>query len=197
MRFRTHSIKLKKPVYSIFHTPHSKRNGQTIVEAVIALGVLTIGFSGIITLLNRSLSLNQLVTDQNIATYMATEGIEVTKNLVDAAVIQGLDPFTPPLFNVGSYELDFDDLLDTDPPVENPGRRIGGFGVKSNTPLFFDSTANLYSYDSGAPTGFYRTITINIQPGEYINVMATIDWTSKGGAQNSVVMEDYFFKWRP
>jgi len=197
MKLRTHSIKVKKSVYSIFCTPHPKRSGQTIVEAVIALGVLTIGFSGIITLLNRSLSLNQLVTDQNIATYLATEGIEVTKNLVDTAVIQGLDPFTPPLFNVGSYELDFDDLLDTNPPAENPGRRIGGLGVKSNTPLLFDSATNLYSYDSGAPTGFYRTITINIQPGEYINVMATIDWTSKGGAQNSVVMEDYFFKWRP
>ncbi|MDO8574481.1 MAG: hypothetical protein Q7R86_02550, partial [bacterium] len=100
-------------------------------------------------------------------------------------------------FNVGSYELDFDDLLNLSPPVENPGRRIGGLGVKSNAPLLFDSATNLYSYDSGTPTEFFRTVTVDIQPGEYINVKAIIDWTSKGGAQNSVVMEDYFFKWRP
>ncbi|MDO8574081.1 MAG: hypothetical protein Q7R86_00440, partial [bacterium] len=100
MKLRARNIKLQKPAYPTSNISYSKRSGQTIVEAIIALGVLTIGFSGIITLLNRSLSLNQLVTDQNIATYLATEGIEVTKNLVDAAVIQGLDPFTPPLFNV-------------------------------------------------------------------------------------------------
>ena len=176
---------------------YSNRSGQTIVEAIVALSVLSIGFAGVITLLNRSLGSNQLVTDQNIANYLATEGIEVTKNLVNAAILQGFDPFIPLMFNTGSYEINFDDLLDTTPPIENPGRRIGGLGTKSNTPLLFNPSTNLYSYNSGAPTTFYRTVAVNIQPDEYINVVATVDWTSKGGAQNSIVIEDYFFKWRP
>ena len=42
-----------------------------------------------LSLLSNSIALNRVVNDQFIANYLAMEGIEVVKNIVDGNIIQG------------------------------------------------------------------------------------------------------------
>src|SRR5688572_13216996 len=71
-----------------------RRDGQTIVEAMVAVSLLVVGFLGMITLINRSIGLNRVVSDNYTATYLAAEGIEVVKNLLDRNFIAGSPWFT-------------------------------------------------------------------------------------------------------
>ena len=63
--------------------PHSRR-GQTLVEALVALSILTTGFFGIVSLLTKSFQLNRTTMNDTQATYLAAEGIEIAKNLIDS-----------------------------------------------------------------------------------------------------------------
>lgn len=166
------------------------RSGQAIVEAIVALSVLTIGYMAILALLNRSLSITQVVSDQNIATYLASEGIEVTKNIVDANVNNG-NPFKDG-FQVGSYEVSYDDISDS----ENPGIKIGNTNDRSTKNLYFDQIIGYNYQNVGSETRFRRTVIVLPADANRINIASIVEWDQKGGGINQVRLEDYFFDWR-
>src|SRR3989344_7063024 len=83
----------------------TKRGGQLLVEAMVALGVITVGLLGMLELLSNSLSLNRVAADQYTGTYIASEGIEIIKNLIDKNVIAGAPWNTG--FSNGFYEADY------------------------------------------------------------------------------------------
>ena len=68
---------------------HSHR-GQTLVEALVALSILTVGFVGIVTLLTKSFQLNRTTSNDTQATYLAAEGIEIAKTSINYDVYYGL-----------------------------------------------------------------------------------------------------------
>ncbi len=78
-------------------------NGQSLIETVVALSVLVVGLLGIVVLLNNSLGLNRVTADNYTATYLAAEGIEVIKNLIDANIIARC-PWNSG-FTAGSFEV--------------------------------------------------------------------------------------------
>ncbi|TSC81949.1 MAG: hypothetical protein G01um101420_732 [Parcubacteria group bacterium Gr01-1014_20] len=171
------------------------RSGQAIAEAIVALAILTIGYMAVLTLLNRSLSITQVVSDQNIATYLAAEGIEIVKNLSDANIRKGFSYDED--FNVGSYEVSYLTELESDNPEDgdNPGLRVGNQNDFSSTPLRF-SPALGYSYDlSGTPTKFFRTVRIlpPAPPARRMQIVSIVQWNQKGGGRGSVQLEDFFF----
>lgn len=170
----------------------SSTAGQALVEAIVALSVLMIGYVAILGLLNNSLATSSLVSNQDIATYLASEGIEVVKNLVDANLLSGeLFDYN---FVPGSYQVTFDQKL-VSPPDENPGLRIGGPGDLSSTPLNFDSDSKSYTYASNintAPTRFKRTIQIK-KNNNQMHVISIVQWETKNGGSAEVKLEDFFF----
>lgn len=179
------------------------QSGQSIVEAVVAITALTIAFAGILALINRSFALNQVITDQNIATYLAVEGIEVVRNLTDGNIIQSRD-FNDN-FNSGSFEVSYLTVLEADDTFadldnKDPGLYLGGIGQESNTPLKFDSYDG-YNYDAVSPTNretrFIRTIKIMppVGPGtDNIHVQSIVKWITKGSQSSEVMMEAYIFE---
>lgn len=168
--------------------------GQLLIEAMIAIGIITIGTLAVLGFLYKSISLNRVVSDQLTATYLAAEGIEITKNLIDANKMQGNEwnrGFTP-----GSYEADYQTLLSN----QNPGNKIGGLNQDSNQPILFNPTTGFYAYSSGNPTNFKRTIKIDpvINNGtNEIRVNSIVKWTTRGGGTFEVNLEDHFLDWRP
>jgi len=173
--------------------------GQSLVEAIIALGVLTIGFVALLTLLNKSLGLSSFVSDRNTATYLAAEGIEIVKNIAGANINRGYD--FDDGFDNGSYEVSYDTPLDEDdiaPDNFNPGKRLGGVGQLSNAPVLFDENLG-YNYLGGTPSDFIRTVVIYVSdpPGTWIKVQSIVRWKTKGGGEDEIVMEDYIFNWHP
>ena len=185
---------------------HSRR-GQTLVEALVALSILTMGFIGIISLLSRSFQLNRTASDDTQATYLAAEGIEVAKSIIDYDVYSafatdpnnigwgcsfGLTPGAPP--------TDFALAYDTNPglcPAEP--QTVAQVGDK----LYFDSNADagagFYTYNNFyTSTDFTRDVYLSTplnSPNE-IDVRSVVTWTN-GPLSNTITLQDSFYNWHP
>lgn len=157
-----------------------RKNGYILVEAAVATTIILVGLLGIFALLSRSLSLNRVVSDRYVATYLAAEGIELVKNIIDNNLVQS-QPFNAGLSS-GSFEMEFDDL---------------SLGANLNRQLNFDAGSGHYSYGGGRPTPFKRSINIElVGGGDEIKVNSLVEWTSRGDARFEVNLEDHFFNWR-
>ncbi len=60
-----------------------KESGQLIIEAIIAIFIITVSVLVFVALLARATALNRVINDRYTAVYLAVEGIEVVKNIVD------------------------------------------------------------------------------------------------------------------
>ncbi len=174
------------------------RRGQVLVEAIVALSVLTIGFLGILTILARSLGLNRVISDNYTGTYLAAEGIELIKSAIDYNIIarnagavlawnQGICD-TP----TGAYEIDYRLA-----PLDLGAARIGPATVASTRKLRYDPNF-YYQYDNGEETIFVRTVRVDCtrnRDGNEIAVNSIVSWVTRGGAEFSVDLEDHFFNW--
>lgn len=165
--------------FSIFQF-FSRNKGQLIIESMISISIAVVGILGILALLSRSTSLNRVVSDQFTGAYLAAEGIEITKNIIDANIIQ-LKPWNEG-FSSGSFEADYNSAE---------------LELNQNRQFLFDSADNLYSYGAGNQTNFVRTINIQLVGSEEIKVNSIVKWTTRGGGKFEVNLEDHFFNWRP
>jgi len=155
---------------------HSR--GQLLIESGISISILVVGLLGIFSLLSRSLSLNNVITSQYIASNLASEGIEVVKNLIDNNVLQK-KPWNLSI-PTGSYEAAFDSLA---------------LDQNENRFLQFNPSTGIYSYGIGQPTPYKRDIEITDVGPDEIKVNSTVSWQIRGGSY-SVNLEDHFFNWR-
>ncbi|TRZ65012.1 MAG: hypothetical protein D4Q79_00255 [Spirochaetia bacterium] len=155
-------------------------SGQLLIESMIGIGIVVVGLLGVVGLLSRSASLNRVVSQQLIANYLASEGIEITKNIIDANIIKK-DPWNQGFSN-GNFEADYTSLI---------------LQFNQDRFLSVDSTNGFYGYQSGAPTLFKRTINIKLVSSEEIKVNSIVRWNTRGGGQFEVNLEDHFFNWRP
>lgn len=158
----------------------SARRGQLLVECLIAVSLLTVGFLGLFALLNRSLSLNRLIADNYVATYLSAEGIEVARNIFDANTIQKL-PWNSGFLPSGDYEVEYN----SNSLVSNQNRF-----------LMFDPATHLYSYNGTRQTNFKRLIRVSVGTNE-IKVNSLVSWTTLGGGSFQVNLEDHFMNSRP
>lgn len=173
------------------------REGQALIEVLMALSILTLGFFGIFSLLANSVGLDRLVSDTYRATYLAAEGVEIVKNLIDFNIIQGrcIDEgfFNNPNQRFAFYAVDYLDYDFTTFPSRGLER-----------PLNFDPVNHVYLYRGGLPQSpFRRAVSVwriyDSRTGSVIglDVGATVTWPRRGGSQGRVELEDMFYNWRP
>lgn len=164
-----------------------KQRGQLMVELMIAMGLMTVGLLGILAVLSQSLGLNRVAANQYIAAGLAAEGIEVTKNILDANIINDR-PWN--FGNLGTndvYQVQFDDT--TLKPL-------------TGSPLSFDEATGIYSYSAGRATNFRRTITVtNIDTtgdtfSDELKIVSLVTWRDRGGINFEIEIEDRFRNWR-
>lgn len=174
----------------------SSHAGQSLVEVVIALFVLTTGFLGIMSLLARSASISAIVNKQSTATYLAAEGIELAKNIIDHDVyahlagVPGQTGWGTAFSTGGAFALDYttcNNLPNQTTPCQPP--------ITPSLTLHFDPTTKRYGANGSVTTGFVRTITITPSTNE-ITVQSTVTWTA-GSLPQSVALEDHFYNWHP
>lgn len=152
------------------------KKGSILIESVVAINVILVGLLGVFNLLSSSLALNRDVGQKFVATYLAAEGIEVVKNLIDTNYAESR-PWNEGLSD-GTYSVSYD-----------------------SDSLVFNSEENLrlengiYGYESGEETLFRRDINIELISSDEIKVVSVITWQTKKGSR-SVDLEDYFFNWR-
>ncbi len=158
----------------------SADKGYILIESIIAITVMVVGLLGIFALLSRSLSLNRVVADRFVAAYLAAEGIEIAKNIVDNNILAG-KPWNTGLSS-GEYEVDYtSDSLEL-----ATGRRIR-----------LTNSSGAYGYSEAEPTSMVRTITIgNSNDGERLSVESGVSWISRGGGKFAINLQAYLFHWR-
>lgn len=159
----------------------NNNSGYLIVEMMISITLITVGLLGVFALLTKSYSMRQPLIDNYTATYLAAEGIEVSKNMLDANVIQSL-PWNTGFQVDGDYGLDFFSIS-LDPTLDD-------------RPLKFDQTSGLYNYTAGDDTKYKRVITVTNISADEIRIVSKVTWKEKHGRDEEVMLEDHFFNWR-
>lgn len=179
------------------NTIHSRR-GQTLVEAIVALSILTTGFIGIATLLTKSFELNRTTMNDTQATYLASEGIELVKNLMDHDVYVGFAS-GPGVYDWGVSFPQTGYYYDIDNNTTSTANLPAPKNSPDVTPLDFDPNTHTYNYDAvdGTPTNFVRNIHIaKMLNGNEYDVQSTVKWTDNG-LSNTITVEDQFYNWHP
>ncbi len=158
-----------------------EKRGEALIEALIAITIIVVGLLGMYSLLSRSVSLTRVVTDRYVAANLASEGMEVVKNIIDTNVLE-LKPWNQNLASQGDYEVSYNSLS------------LSSFSGKA---LLYNSKKGLYSYEAGGmPTNFIRKITLEPKGPEEIQVNSRVSWLSRGGAVFEINLEDHFFNSR-
>lgn len=177
------------------------RRGQTLVEALVALSLLTMGFIGIATLLTKSFQLDRTAADETQGTYLAAEGIEVAKNIIDYDVYYGLpkNNYWECSFQLSEGQSkDYALAYDTTPPANCAAMSPMG-SATGDDKLYFDASTSLYSYDNiYTPTDFTRDVDISVpssSPNE-LDVQSVVTWNN-GNLSNTITLEDHFYSWHP
>jgi len=172
-----------------------KEKGFTLLETVIAIGVVAVGGITIITLLNSTLAVTSLNKDIIVVVNLAREGAEIVRAVRDSSSF-GFNSLVD-----GSY------LVDSD---TNFGLNKVALGVNPQSPDIVDctnctlnlSTDGRYVHSSGSTTRFSRLISVkdvSVASGGvscvtsnpcHKRVTSTVEWTNgKRSRQYSVVVE--------
>lgn len=188
-----------------------------MVEMLIALSIVGVSLLGILALVNRSLGLNRVNTEQYVATYLAAEGIEVTKNLFDhsyfmaQAGTQNFYGWTGAgALGSGVYETNYNDTAfssvscaipspPTQPNVLNLFKNCGNLH-------YLKFSGGLYSYAVGGTATKFKRVVIIDCPTEFsaecgsaknldYRVTSAVFWQSRGG-EFVVQLQDHFLPWR-
>jgi len=151
--------------------------GFTLVEALVALVILTIALGPALVLSSNISSTASVIQNNLIAANLSQEGVEVIRALRDANWYNGL-PFDTGLTD-GSYRIEWS---------SNTLIALG-----SNPPLKI--SAGLYNYSSGVDTVFKRTVTITKINSEELRIISEIAWTERGNRTRDVKTESHLFDW--
>lgn len=158
-----------------------RQAGQLVVEAIIAIAILVTAVLIFLGALSRSLGFNRVIADQYVGTYLASEGIEIVKNIVDANYLQK-KPWNDGLAD-GDFEAVYDDV---------------SLGSAVNRQFYFDKNTGKYTYDSCVDcreTSLTRIISIERIGGGEIRINSRVNWKNRG-LDYSINLEDHFFDWR-
>lgn len=154
-----------------------KKDGSLLVESIIAIQITLVGLLGVLGLLSNSLALNRDAGQKLMATYLAAEGVEVVKSLIDKNYVEE-KPWNEGV-NKGVYGVDYKSSA-----------------LEQNQENFLNFKDGIYSYDEGGEsTAFKRSVEIENMSRDEIRVVSTVHWVTKKGPQELQV-EDHFFNWR-
>jgi prepilin-type N-terminal cleavage/methylation domain-containing protein len=174
------------------------QKGYTLIELMVAVAILGLGITGSLFLLNQTLRNTSVVKNNFIATYLASEGIELVRNMRDTnwrngKVLEdggvndwrfGLQvQMSSPCLPANDCGMDFNDAA-----------LMAGQAIAF---LKFDpSTGGKYYYDVGLNTIFKREISVEDLTAPFsIKVISTISWTEKGIPKLRVI-EEHLYNWK-
>lgn len=156
-----------------------------MIESMVSVGLVVVGLVGIFGLITRSINMNKDVQNRVVATYLAAEGIEIIKNIIDTNVEKSYE--TTWIWNQGLnglYEVQYDSRLNSLVPIAST----------STTKLTLNEATGRYMYGSGLTTPYTRTVKVS-GGGDTINVNSFVEWTTDN-KKYVVHLSDVFLHWR-
>jgi len=157
---------------------NNRQQGFTLVEAMVALVILTTALGPMLYLANSAVNSAYIIRDNMIASGLAQEGVEVVRNIRDANWLNGR-AFDAGLTN-GTYRTEWNST--------------SLLTLSSNPPLKLDN--GLYNYSFGTATPFKRAISITKVNGGELQVTSAVSWELRGGSIKTIQAEDHLFNWK-
>jgi prepilin-type N-terminal cleavage/methylation domain-containing protein len=165
-------------------TKKKKNKGFTLIEALVAITILTVSIAGPITIASRGMASAVFARDQITAFYLAQEAIEFIRNKRDENNLKG-----------NGWTDGLEDCLDGKVCVIDSKNNEINECIGDICPVlkYNDNTA-FYSYDSGEDSSFIREIRIvNVNIKE-IAITTTLSWSS-GSVSKSFTVKEHILDW--
>ena len=160
-----------------------RNEGFTLLETIIAIGIMTMALVGILGILSTSISVGKDIRLRHIAVNLAQEGVEVVHNIRNTNWVEQQETPTT------AWD---DGLTDGTSCVQYDSTAL----ISScANPLLFDSALGVYTYTSGTASFFSRTITISHDTDAdtigFVRVLSTVTWEGK-----TIIAEDHLYDWK-
>lgn len=172
------------------------QKGQILNEAIIAMGLMTIGILSIVSIFSNTFNDSRHIADQAQAIKLAAEGIEITRNILDGNAVRSTITGIPIPWNEGFnqdgfYELDF--------KSEILGNRMMSY-ERSNLQRLRRENINgidFYSYvPQGIITNFRRVIEIDAISVNHIRTTVKVYWIARHDRTDTLSLSSDFYNWR-
>lgn len=184
--------------------------GFTLVETMVAIGVLAIALVGPFVAIRTALVASYVARDQLIASQLAQEGMEYIRSVRDGNYLNGrawLDGFNTVTQNrnrcfsvtttdpTGSCALDpIRGDFHNAAPADQGMVGYTAFSGTGGIPLLNLNTSSLYTQQAGTATSFRRGVKIATMSANEVRITVTVSWTTSGQTY-SVVVTDYLQDW--
>lgn len=156
--------------------------GFTLVEALVALAILTVGLIPAFLQASGALALSQSTRNAVIAAHLAQEGIEVIHAMRDDNWFAS-QPFDQQL---DSCATGCQVQHDTTAPLT----------LVDNPPLKIDPDTGLFQYNAGEDSPFSRQIIVTPISAVELRVVSEVAWQDRG-IDRSFSVEAHLFDWVP
>ncbi|MDD4607143.1 MAG: hypothetical protein PHS07_02275 [Patescibacteria group bacterium] len=161
-------------------------SGQSLIETIVAFGILTTGIVAIMSLTASGLFNSGISRQRIVAINLAREGLEITRAIRDS---RWLNPDTVDFLPAGKYKVDYNDN-DLDNLVSNI----------VDCKLYQESGTQLFThFNTGTETNFWRMITISAEMTGESNrqrkVESWVQWQDRGKTYN-YELEEILTDWK-
>lgn len=166
--------------------------GSSLVEALIAVFILTMGILPSLSAVLLANSFSALIRNNLIGANLAQEGIEVVRAVRDSNwFAAGSPPWDRYLIDCGGpatciWRVQWDTM--------------GPLLPSSIDPVLEINSQGLYGYSPGAPTSFKRQIIITkIDPTGCnceIRVVSQVSWLERKNRTKTISVEAHLFNWK-
>lgn len=189
---RNMCVKLKQVITG------NQASGFSLLETIVAIGILTVVVSGIMNLVYQGSTSSRLQTDQVTATYLAADAIEYVRSLRDTYWLENIGDNT---FNDWVLSSPISSCVDgciIDTRIDNDFINSCG---EICQPLDYDEGTGLYGYGDGSPSRFTRKVEIvpitNSGSDVYeVKVTATVSWQRSSEQNYQIQIQQYLFDYR-
>ncbi|MBI4120577.1 MAG: prepilin-type N-terminal cleavage/methylation domain-containing protein [Parcubacteria group bacterium] len=173
----------------------NNHNGFTLVEAVVAVGVIAVGFTGSLILLAQSSAQATNLRSRTVAAQLAAEGIEIVRNIRDTNWLAGRG-WRDGLNDTATGLIDYNDAALS----ENA----------DNASWCLNYVAGFYTHFASSPfdcNTFFkrhleiRTLTDDFSPQqappvsppvEYIEVKSIVEWQERDQTKNITIVDELY-----
>lgn len=167
--------------------------GYTLIELSVAIAVLGLGITGSLFLLNQTLQNTALVKNNFIAAYLASEGVEIVRNIRDTNWRDGKikqDGSADDWRNGLTIAISCGSVNDCGVDFDTTGLQ----SALGSAPLKFD--AGKYQYDSGSNTIFSRKIAVeDLAAPISLKIISTVSWIEKARTKTRTI-EEHLYNWK-
>jgi len=197
--FKKKILKLNNNLLRVMCSMLRNKGGFSLIEVLAVVSIVAIGLLGISSLSLQNVQVQNMNNEELIASMLAQEGVELTRNIRDGNWINL--PYEQWADNVLTRPItEATSTIDYLSQSYNIGNLAWPYDIDAR--LYFDASGEYYIHNGvvGDETKFYRyietsTITETGDVDDAVKVICHVNWRS-GGRDHTYAIESHLYHWR-